>query len=252
MTDVPRRDIQALSFDFADTLYPHRPDELERVLRQMAASLTGFAQTDPPNFDSVHDTFLAVRDRQFAENRATLCENDLDARFAECARSVGAEPTGEVLSVMRDAYTRAFVSAMVAPLWLPSLLETLSAQYRLCLISNYPLSAPIYQTLQRDGLRRFFDAVIVSADLGVIKPHPRLFAAAREGLGNIPAENVLHIGDDWDADILGAGNAGMKTLYTRQWRAIPDKYYGTGEIKPLAEIEDIREIPDILRQFTTR
>jgi hypothetical protein len=66
---------------------PHRPDELGRVLRQVAASLSGFARTDPPDFAAVHDTFLVVRDRQFAENRATLCENDLDARFAECALS---------------------------------------------------------------------------------------------------------------------------------------------------------------------
>ena len=251
MSVVIPGEIRAVSFDFADTLYPHRPDELERVLKQVAASLTGFAKNDPPDFQAVHDTFLAVRERQFAENRATLCENDLDVRFAECAQAVGAEPTAEVLSAMRDAYTSAFVSAMVAPPWLSGLLDDLSRQYRLCLISNYPLSAPIYQTLDRDDLRRFFDTVIVSADLGVIKPHPRLFAAAREGLSNIAPETIVHIGDDWDADILGAGAAGMQTVYTRQWRAVPDKRYGTGDYKPLAEIDDLRELPELLRRLST-
>lgn len=244
MSGITSGKIQAISFDFADTLYPHRPDELERVLRQVSLSLTG-----PPDFTRVHDTFLAVRERQFVENRATLCENDLDARFAECAQSVQIEPTHEVLSAMRDAYTSAFVSAMVLPPWLPSLLEDLAKQYRLCMISNYPLSAPIYHTLDRDDLRRHFDAIIVSADIGVIKPHPRLFAAAREGMGNLPAESVVHIGDDWDADILGAGQAGMQTVYTRQWRAIPDKYYGTGDQKPLAEIDDLRQLLDLLSRF---
>lgn len=251
MSNIRIGEIQALSFDFADTLYPHRPDELERVLRKVAASLTGLSQTNPPDFDAVHDTFLAVRERQFAENRATLCENDLDVRFAECAQSVGAEPTEAVLSVMREAYSSAFVSAMVLPPWLPALLEDLAKRYRLCLISNYPLSSPIYDTLDRDNLRRCFDTIIVSADLGVIKPHPRLFAAAREGLGNIPAANVLHIGDDWDADILGAGAAGMQTVYTRQWRAVPDKYYGTGSHKPRAEIDDLRQLPELLKNLST-
>jgi FMN phosphatase YigB (HAD superfamily) len=246
MSTAIRREIRAISFDFADTLYPHRPDELGRVLQQVTNSLSGFASANPPDFTTVRDTFLRVRDRQFAENRARLCENDLDVRFAECAKSVGVERTSEVLSIMRSAYTSAFVSAMVLPPWLPSLLENLSRQYRLCLISNYPLSAPIYQTLDRDDLRRYFDAVIVSADLGVIKPHPRLFAAAREGLGDVPAEQVVHIGDDWDADILGAGSAGMHTVYSRQWRAIPDKYYGTGDVKPMAEIDDLRQLPDLL------
>jgi FMN phosphatase YigB (HAD superfamily) len=243
--------IQALSFDFADTLYPHRPDELERVLRQVTVSLTGFTKNDRPDFQAVHDTFLAVRERQFAENRSTLCENDLDIRFAECAQAVGAEPTGEVLSVMRDAYTSAFVTAMVAPPWLSGLLHGLSQQYRLCLISNYPLSTPIYRTLERDNLRRCFDAIVISADLGVIKPHPRLFEAARAGLNDLPAEHILHIGDDWDADILGAGAAGMQTVYTRQWRAILDKYYRTGDHKPLAEIDDLRELPELLKRLST-
>lgn len=252
MNGTTTGEILALSFDFADTLYPHRPDELERVLHQVAFSLAGFTRTGPVDYARVHETFLAVRERQFAENRATLCENDLDVRFAECALSAGAEPTAEVLTAMRDAYTRAFVTAMVPPPWLPSLLEDLAERYRLCLISNYPLSAPIYQTLDRDDLRRYFGAVIVSADLGLIKPHPRLFAAAREGLGDIPAENVLHIGDDWDADIQGAGEAGMQTVYTRQWRAIPDKYYGTGDKKPLAEIDDLRQLPELLARITSR
>lgn len=247
MSAVIPGEIRAVSFDFADTLYPHQPHELERVLKQVAASLTGFAKNDPTDFKAVHDTFLAVRERQFAENRATLCENDLDVRFAECAQAVGAEPTGAVLSLMRDAYTNAFVSAMVAPPWLSDLLRDLAQQYQLCLISNYPLSTPIYQTLDRDDLRRFFDTVIVSADLGVIKPHPRLFEAAREGLNHLPAKHIVHIGDDWDADILGAGASGMQTVYTRQWRATPDKRYGTGDHSPLAEIDDLRELPEILR-----
>ncbi|MBC8103719.1 MAG: HAD family hydrolase [Cytophagales bacterium] len=238
--------VEAVSFDFADTLYPHRPDELQRVLRQVAAALTGSAAMDPPDFGIVHDTFLAVRNQQFAENRATLRENDLDARFSACARAVGAAPTTKVLGAMREAYTSAFVAAMVPPDWLPGLLESLSRQYRLCVISNYPLSAPIHQTLDRDDLRRYFETVIVSADFGLIKPHPRLFAAAREGLGNPDPARVVHVGDDWDADIQGAGQAGMKTVYTRQWRAVPDTHYGAGDHLPLAEIEDLRQLSELL------
>jgi hypothetical protein len=44
----------------------------------------------------------------------------------------------------------------------------------------------------------------------------------------------------------------MRTVYTRQWRAIPDKHYGTGDKKPLAEIEDLRELPELLRQLAVR
>jgi len=241
----PTVPIQAISFDFADTLYPHRPDEMARILRAIADALPP-APLSPAAFDHFHETFLAVRDRQFQENRATLQENDLDARFSACARAVGTEPSPAILARMREAYSQGFVDAMVLPEWLPDLVARLAGRYRLCVVSNYPLSEPIRRTLERDGLMPHLSTVVVSADLGVIKPHPALFAAACEGLGGVSPGAVLHIGDDWDADILGATRAGMQTIYTRQWRAVPDRHYGAEGAAPLAEITDLRELPGLL------
>lgn len=49
---------------------------------------------------------------------------------------------------------------------------------------------------------------VFSNELGVAKPHPRMFAAASDLLG-IPAGEVLHVGDNPDADVAGARAAGM-------------------------------------------
>ncbi|MFC6704791.1 HAD family hydrolase [Flexivirga alba] len=51
---------------------------------------------------------------------------------------------------------------------------------------------------------------VFSNELGVAKPHPRLFGAACDLLG-IPAADVLHVGDNPDADVAGARAAGMTT-----------------------------------------
>ena len=57
---------------------------------------------------------------------------------------------------------------------------------------------------------------------------------------------MVHVGDDWDADIVGAHRAGMQAVYTRQWRDEPDRRYGAKGVVPLAEIDDLRDLPVVL------
>jgi FMN hydrolase / 5-amino-6-(5-phospho-D-ribitylamino)uracil phosphatase len=56
-------------------------------------------------------------------------------------------------------------------------------------------------------------AVVVSQRVGTIKPHPAIFAAALEALGGPAADRVLHVGDDWAADVVGAKRAGWRAAY---------------------------------------
>jgi FMN phosphatase YigB (HAD superfamily) len=237
--------LQAISFDFGDTLFPHRPRELEAVLEALAA----FLQRHVPPFESrvLRDRFLEIRDRQFAENRAALRENDFAARLSEIVAFLNAAQAVDpaLIAEAMNVYSDAMVAAMRMPPWLPDLLEDLAGRYRLAVISNYPLSAPIFETLRRNNLDRLLAVTVVSADIGFIKPHPAPFEAALAGLG-VPAASVVHVGDDWDADIVGAHRAGMRAVYTRQWRDEEDRHYGAENIVPLAEIDDLRDLPAVL------
>ena len=56
-------------------------------------------------------------------------------------------------------------------------------------------------------------AVTVSQRVGAIKPHPAIFAAARAALGGPPPDRILHVGDDWAADVVGARAAGWRVAY---------------------------------------
>lgn len=67
---------------------------------------------------------------------------------------------------------------------------------------------PLLRGLELDG---FFEAVIVSKELGFHKPSPRIFEAALERLRLRP-EEVLHVGDSMEEDVLGALGAGMQAV----------------------------------------
>lgn len=246
--------ITAVTLDFADTLYPHRPRELARILQGVADYLA--PHLGPFAFDDFRAKQLEVRARQFAENRPTLHENDLVARMRETILHLApdmasnAERLEELSQGCVEAYGQAFVQAMEMPPFLPGVIAELAARFPLVVISNYPVSAPIVQTLERDGLTRFLKAVVVSADVGFVKPHPLLFQTAFAALNSPPADATVHVGDDWDADVLGASAVGLQTVYTRQWRDEPDKHYGTGTARPLAEIADLRDLPALLERLT--
>jgi FMN phosphatase YigB (HAD superfamily) len=53
----------------------------------------------------------------------------------------------------------------------------------------------------------------------VIKPHPQIFRAAEHDLGLAPGAAILHVGDDWAADVVGASSAGWRTAYLRDRQA---------------------------------
>lgn len=236
--------IKGVSLDFADTLFPHRAREMDMILQAVAQYLQ--AHVPPFEFARLRDKFIEIRDRQFAQNRPTLRENDFAARIAETAAYLSAAQEEEsVDAAIVDGAAAAYVGAMRMPEWLPELLETLAAHYKLAVVSNYPLAAPIFRTLRENGLNDYLTITVVSADVGFIKPHPAVFDAALVGL-NLPPEQVVHVGDDWDADIIGATRAGMQTIYTRQWRDQEDRHYRTGGVTPLAEIDDLRALPRLL------
>lgn len=61
-------------------------------------------------------------------------------------------------------------------------------------------------------LGSYCDAVIISEDVGHLKPHPKVFDVATEKAG-VKREDILYVGDSYTSDILGGRNAGWKTAW---------------------------------------
>jgi putative hydrolase of the HAD superfamily len=106
-----------------------------------------------------------------------------------------------------DDYNRAFVDTIRAPADVGPLLERMASRFTLGICSNWPLAATIDRFVEHAGWQPHLRAVVVSQRVGAIKPDPRMFRAAETALGT-PAAAILHIGDDWAADIIGAKRAG--------------------------------------------
>ncbi len=96
----------------------------------------------------------------------------------------------------------------------PATLEALAShQLRLAVISNW--DERLGPLLSELGLDKYFEAIIISCDVGFCKPSPVIFEQAAGKLG-LPHGRILHVGDSVTADIEGAKKAGFQTLELRR------------------------------------
>ncbi|WP_052807452.1 HAD family hydrolase [Risungbinella massiliensis] len=81
--------------------------------------------------------------------------------------------------------------------------------YRLGVISNW--DGTLQKVLIDLGIVHYFDVIVDSDWIGVRKPSPFIFQHAIAQLG-LPPRQILHIGDSYHADFLGAQRSGMRAL----------------------------------------
>ena len=124
-----------------------------------------------------------------------------------------------------------------APAWhifddvLPALDRLASIGQRLAVISNWDERLrPLLHDLR---LVQYFDALIVSSEIGFHKPSPVIFEYAARKIG-LPAGAILHIGDSLDHDVTGARNAGFHAI---ELRRSASGAVGNGIISSLMEID---------------
>jgi len=116
------------------------------------------------------------------------------------------------------------------------ILEYLKPNYKLHIITNG------FEEVQNDKLNnskisKFFTTITTSEEAGVKKPNTKIFNLALEKASAYP-ENSIMIGDNFEADILGAKNAGMKFLYF--------DYYQKREVLECFQIQKLKEIYEYL------
>lgn len=223
MTIAPR----VISLDLDDTLWPVAP-----VIAAAERTLFAWLQARCPQAVQGHtvDSMRAMRAQCAADfpdrshDLTFLRHRALVAQFAQAGYSESlADEAMEVFLVERN---RVELYSDVRPT-----LARLRASYRLFAVSNGNAD------LQRCGLGELFDGHVTAITAGAAKPDARIFAALQRMAGVSPAE-VLHIGDDPLADVVGATQAGMQAVWlnreSRRWP--PEIAAPARTISTLAEI----------------
>jgi len=201
---------RVISFDLDDTLWPVAP-----VIAAAEQALFNWLQARCPQAVSGHsiESMRSLRARvaeQFPQHshdltflrRRALAEQFGAAGYAESLAD-------EALEIFLAERNRVEFYADVRPS-----LVRLRARYRLFAVSNGNAD------LQRCGAGDLFDGHVTAIAAGAAKPDARIFEVLQRMAG-VSAAEVLHVGDDPLADVVGARRAGMQAVWlnrgSRRW-----------------------------------
>lgn len=194
--------IRALTFDLDDTLWPVLPVITAAEQRAYDWLVENFpAVTARYDQNRLRDlrVQVATSHPELAHDMTRLRARSLHIAFSDAGLS------GAGVDAAMNVFLEARNAVQPYPDCEPGL-ERLAQHFPLVAISNGNAD------ISRTPMARFFSNAISAADAGCAKPDARIFKMATERL-ELAAGQVLHIGDHPEQDILGARNAGMKTMW---------------------------------------
>jgi putative hydrolase of the HAD superfamily len=166
--------------------------------------------------DVGHDAAAAAVRAEIAYYRPNLLrgrdEASLAALRAECAEVMRPVLPAPVAAASQASLTAALMEALefsAYPDAAPVLRSLRAAGCAVVVVSNWDVS--LGERLVETGLAPLLDAVVTSAAVGVLKPHPAPFERALE-LAGVAAADAWHVGDSADEDVRGAQAAGIRAV----------------------------------------
>ena len=239
--------IKAVIFDYGNTLVEFGSTQVAVLNSSLLSQLRDwYGDCDEKTFTDIRKSqIIAPYDtKEFIENdREGICVELIE-------RLYGKTPGNDRVRQMLEIKHSTFVEVLTLPDFVIPLLERLRRNYKLAFISNYPCRESVVESLKKTKILDFFESVIVSGEMGIVKPHPRIFQKCLMDLELSP-EECVYVGDNWLADIQGAKLMGMRAIHTTQYVSYEKFEPFDGDLQPDAVITHLNQLTEILKSKDT-
>ena len=225
---------KAVFFDLDDTLWDFSSNA-EEAYREAYSKLNYNRFFD--SFEHFYSIYEKRNEELWVDYRnGRIDKNELnEVRFSHPLEVVGAYNIELVQSFAEIFFSIIPNKSSLLPGAIEAL-EYLVQKYPLYIISN-GFEELQYQKMKSANLEHYFKAVILSDVVGILKPDKRIFDYALN-IASVSPQEAIMIGDDWEADIIGAKNAGIDQVYIGEL-SVARKNDSTYAITHLAELCDI-------------
>ncbi|MBU5438069.1 YjjG family noncanonical pyrimidine nucleotidase [Tissierella sp. MSJ-40] len=122
------------------------------------------------------------------------------------------------------------------------LIESLHKDHQLIIITN-GLTDVQDNRIRKSIISKYFENIVISEEVGVSKPNPKIFEHALNNIKHNDKSKVLIVGDSLTSDIQGGINFGIDTCWFNS-----NKIINNTEIKPTYEIFSLMELKDVLEK----
>ena len=156
------------------------------------------------------DSLAKTCDQFYSKNEPTPRQHNLtvfEQRIQNLCFDLKLNLAAEDIKVIANKVANAWQKHISLDPEAHSVLHTLHRFKKLALVSNFDHPLHVHSVLSTLGLTPYFDSVVISAEVGIKKPDPRIFDSVFEQTGLKP-EEVIYVGDTED-DTKAAHAAGI-------------------------------------------
>jgi HAD superfamily hydrolase (TIGR01549 family) len=167
-------------------------------------------ETDRGTLASRCDGFFSKPEPIERRDGSTVYER----RLATVCEGFGFDATPAQLRMLADESADSWQRHVPLDPAAPIVLAELAREFPVVLVSNFDHPPYVHRVLEREGIADYFAEVVISADVGVKKPDPRIFAGPLERL-QLQPHRVVYVGDAPE-DVAAAVAAGVRPILVRR------------------------------------
>lgn len=189
------------------------------------------------NFDNFYLTYVGHNERLWKKYREGKIKKSILSykRFSLTLEEFGVNDDELAKQIAQDYITISPTKKRLFPFAVETL-EYLHKKYKLYIITN-GFNEVQFTKLKNSELDKYFSKVFTSEDAGAQKPNPLIFENAIKSVNARKKESIM-IGDDLEADILGAKKFGLDQVFFNPFKK-DHKEEITHEIESLKELQEI-------------
>jgi putative hydrolase of the HAD superfamily len=239
--------IKAVVFDFIGTVVNCVGYSMDVSKMKLYTALVN------EGFKVAVDDFLEAYSRAHGKYRVVrygeLREVTNAVWVAEALNDVGYKVNSddERVKASLNAFFKDFIDSLKLRVGAVKLFEQVTILDKIGLLSNFTYAPVVYVSLNKLGVSKYFNTVVVSEENGWRKPSPHIFKDVLERL-QAKADETLFIGDSPIEDIKGAKETGLKTVFVRsQFYSLKD--LAACNISADFTAKNLREVSEILSQI---
>jgi len=206
--------LRAMSFDLFGTLLLY--GDMAAAWEDWLVALHGSLLS--AGFDIARDPLAAACDGFFGRPEPPPADDGLtvyERRVGVLCSELGADLPTERVRLMAYESVSAWQRHVTPDPDAGATLEALSRRLPLVLVTNFDHPPHVLRVLAEAELSSFFEAVVISGEVGFKKPDPQIFSVALERLGEPLAAEMAHVGDGQE-DARGAADAGILPIRIRR------------------------------------
>ncbi len=230
--------IKATIFDLDDTLFDST-DLSTHARRAAVRAMLGLGL--PATFDEAYQVLTEVV-KEYGSN--------YNNHFDQMLKRLGHYSKVYVTAGMIAYHDVKFAS--IRPFFdvVPTFIELKKLEVKICVLTDGD-ALKQYEKILRLRIQDFLDDIVITEEVGMRKPNPKLFELALNRL-NVKTTETIYIGDNYERDIVPCIELGIRTVLVHKGGKYDKGQFGKKQKPPDYQLKNLKDLIPIIKEINQK